>query len=98
MFPLLNGTWSYRAGAAGTETIPPGATLASIVVHATGAGTVTIFGGPAIPIIAGAAPTEIRFAHHLATARNNTAAAGSQNIVFTGTDSYFLEFATAGNQ
>ena len=71
--------------------------MPQIVVHSTAAGTVTIFGGASIPIIAAAAPTHIAFRHTLVQAGNNVPTPGSQDVVFTGTDSYFVEFKKAGN-
>lgn len=83
----LVGTWGYSAGASGTVTIAAGAKVIQIIVHSTAAGTMTIFGGASIPIIATAQPVAFRFIHTLVQA---TAAA--QTIVFTGTDSYFIEW------
>lgn len=81
------GTWGYLAGVSGTATVPKGATLAQVV--AFGAGTVSIFGGTAIPIPA--AGITLRFPHELAQATS------SQDLVFSGTTGYFVEFVKAGN-
>lgn len=92
MWHELQGIPGYHAGSAGTVTLPKGAILLQIVVHSTGAGTVTIFGGDSLPVIGGAAPTELRFNHTMWLSRNDAAFAGSQDIVFTGTDSYFVHW------
>jgi hypothetical protein len=82
----IYGTWAYKAGASGTPPIPGGARVLTIVAHASGSGaSVTINGGDAIPIVAGAAPTKITFKHQLLIAQAN-------GLVFTGTDQYYVEF------
>ena len=93
----LVGTWAYVSGTSGTVTIPAGAIVLQIIVHATSSGTMTIYGGPSIPIIAGALPQAFRFIHGLAQSQNNTNISGSQNIVLASTDSYFIEYVRAGN-
>lgn len=93
----LIGTWAYASGTAGTVTIPPGAQVLQIIVHATSSGTMTIFGGSSIPIIATALPQAFRFIHTLVASGNNTVNSGSQNIVLSSTDSYFIEYVKAGN-
>jgi len=93
----VRGTWGYAAGTSGTVIVPAGATVLQIVVHATAASaTATIFNGASVPVIAGANPVTITFPHGLLAAGNNTAVAGSQNIVFTGTDQFFVEYCKAG--
>lgn len=84
----MYGTWRYAAGASGTITLPKGATLKQIIVHSTAGGTVAIFGGTAIPVIAGTG-FAIRFGHDVAVAAETPGA--DVTIVFTGTDSYFVE-------
>jgi hypothetical protein len=93
----LVGTWGYASGTNGTVTIPAGAQVLQIIVHATSSGTMTIFGGSSIPVIAGALPVSFRFIHTLVAAGNNAVNSGSQNIVLSGTDSYFIEYVKAGN-
>jgi len=96
MYNDLIGTWGYAAGVTGTVTIPKGARVLQIIVHATSAGTMTIFGGASIPIIAGEVST-FRFLHGLLTSGNNTTTSGSQNIVLASTDQYFVEYVLCGN-
>lgn len=98
MWRELVGTIGYVAGASGTVTVPAGACVLKIVAHASvGAATIVMFNGDAIPIVNGAPPIELSFMHTLWQSRNNTSLAGSQNIVFTNTDSYFVEFVKSGN-
>lgn len=85
----LLGTIGQAAGAAGTVTLPSGACLILITVHATTAGTFTIFGGPSVAVIANAAPIFIEFNHTLWQASGSGTAA---QIVFTGTDHYWLNW------
>jgi hypothetical protein len=93
MWRGLIGTPGYAAGTSGTVTVPAGATVYLIVAHASsGAATVTIFGGAAIPIINGAAPLELQFLHDLYTANTNSAA-----IAFVNTDSYAVFYVKTGN-
>jgi hypothetical protein len=84
----MQGTWRYAAGASGTVTLPVGATLKQIIVHSTAGGTVAIFGGTAIPVVAGTG-FAIRFGHDVAVSSETPG--GGTTIVFTGTDSYFVE-------
>jgi hypothetical protein len=91
---MVFGTWRYAAGTSGTVTLPEGATVKQIIVHASGAATMTIFGGASIPIIAGVA-IAFRFAHDLCVAGQVPGAA--LTIVFTGTDSFFIETIGPGS-
>lgn len=92
LVPTRTGGWAYQAGASGTVTLPAGARILNIIAHATSAGTVAILGGTAIPIIAGTV-FQLQFMHELATANTNASApAGSATVVFTGTDSYYVEY------
>lgn len=81
------------AGAFGTVTLTDGEIVHLVVVHSTAGGTFTIFGGPSIPVIANAAPTNYQFYHTLFVAPFN----GSNAIVFTGTDHYFVHTIRNGN-
>lgn len=77
----------YKAGSAGTVTLPVGAVLIRVWCHSTAGGTCTIFGGDSIPIVANVSPFEVDFKHALFIA---TAAAPT--VVFTTTDSYFVHY------
>ncbi|HEX4335764.1 MAG TPA: hypothetical protein VH062_07605 [Polyangiaceae bacterium] len=90
---MIQGTWRYAAGTAGTVNLPTGATVRQIVCHATTAGTVTILGGASVPVPAGAT-LELRFPHDSLAA--GQVPGGSAAIVFTGTDSYFVESVGPG--
>ena len=82
----LFGYWKQYAAASGTVTLAKGAQLIQLRAHSSAGGTVVIFGGPAIPIITGESAFILRFDHGLAVAPSAT-----PTIVFTGTDSYFVE-------
>jgi hypothetical protein len=88
MWHELNGTVGYAAGAAGTVTVPEGACVTQIIAHSTAGGTVSIFGGNNIPLISAAASWIWR-PHHTLWQANS---ANGQSIVFTGTDSYYVEW------
>lgn len=75
------GAWAYQAGASGTATIPAGGKVIGIAAHATTAGSFTINGGASVPIPANAGVA-------LQPVGNLVA----PSIVFTGTDSYFVEY------
>lgn len=77
------GTWGYDAGVSGTATIGASKRVIGIAAHATTAGSFTINGGPSVPVPA-ASSVEIQ---PLGNVTNPT-------IVFTGTDSYFVEFVS----
>lgn len=91
----MQGSFAYQAGVSGNVTLPRGATVKAIYAHATGSnGTVTIFGGPSITVIAGTG-IALRFVHDnlvSAATQNN----GSRVIGFTGTDSYYVEYLGPG--
>lgn len=88
----LPGQHYYAAGASGTVTIPPGCQLVQVHAHATSAGTVTIFGGDAIPIPAGAGwGWQIQHLNWVSGKPPN-----DNDIVFTGTDAYFVEYRLGG--
>jgi hypothetical protein len=90
---MMQGKYTYAAGASGTVTLATGATLKQIVAHSTAGGTITIFGGASIPIIAGTA-IALRFIHDNAVAGETSTASAA--IVFTGTDSYYVETIGSG--
>jgi hypothetical protein len=82
--PITTGTWSYYAGTSGTINVTSGQRVLGITAHATNAGsTMTINGGQSFPIIANSA-------FNLTPNGNLTA----PTIVFSGTDSYFIETIT----
>lgn len=74
------GTWSYYAGVSGTVTVAGGQRVLGIGTHASSAGSFTINGGNSIPVPAG-----------VAVNINPLANVVAPTIVFTGTDSYFVE-------
>jgi hypothetical protein len=83
----LNGTVGYAGGTAGTVTVPEGAVLICIIAHSTSGGSLTIFGGASIPIVAAANPTTFQFFHTLHQANSL-----GQTVVLTSTDMYFVEW------
>lgn len=85
---MIAGKFAYFAGASGTVTLPAGATVKQIVAHSTAGGTITIFGGASFPVIAGTG-VALRFVHDHCVAKETSA--NSADIVFTGTDSYYVE-------
>jgi hypothetical protein len=74
------GTWAYYAGTSGTVVVSSGQRVLSIVAHATLASTITINGGATITL-----PTNTAFA---VEPLGNVVA---PTIIFTNTDSYFIE-------
>lgn len=79
--PDLTGTWAYEAGVAGTEIIGAGQRVIGIAAHAgIVAGSMTINGGDVIPVPANSSITINPYGQLVAP-----------TIVFTGTDSYFIE-------
>lgn len=84
--PINVGRWGYRAGSAGTVVIPEDARLLSVAATAgdTGA-TVTINGGDPIEI-----PATMAFAFSISSDLFNP------TIVFTGTESYFIQYVAEG--
>jgi hypothetical protein len=77
------GTWGYAAGVSGTPTIGAGKRVIGISAHCTIAGSMTINGGNSIPIPAN---VSMNF-NPLGNLTNPT-------IVFTGTDSFIVEFVS----
>jgi hypothetical protein len=74
------GTWGYYAGTNGSVTVTSGQRVLGIGTHATTAGSFTINGGSSIPVPAGVSVNIQPLANLVAP-----------TIVFTGTDSYFIE-------
>lgn len=95
-FYQLFGTPGYLSGTAGTATIPAGASVLQIVTTGAGGATLSIFGATAIPLPA-AAPYHFRYPHMLVQSKNNVTTAGSQDLIFTSTTSYYVEYVKAGN-
>lgn len=74
------GTWAYYAGVSGSVGVTAGQRVLSISCHCTTAGTVTINGGSSIPV-----PANVGFSVDM------RGVLVAPTIVFTGTDSYFIE-------
>ena len=92
MWRELIGTWGYLAGTNGTATVPAGAIVTQIVVHANTAGSFSIFGGASIPLPANDV-CELQFNHSLLVSRT-----GNTDIVFSSNvTSYYVEYVKAGN-
>ena len=90
------------AGAAGTVLLPAGACIILIITHATAAAaTLQLLGGPngngqgaLIPVIAGANQLTIQNYHPLHQANAGSVA---KSLVFTNTDSYYVQYVSPGN-
>lgn len=89
----LPGEFYYAAGASGTVTIPKGCQIIQVHAHASGAATVVIFGGDTIPVPTTGWGWQIQ---HVGWVSGSAKFAGSQTIVFTGTDAYFVEYRLGG--
>lgn len=88
---IAPGKVAYVAGTATTEKIPAGAKLLQIIAFGAGGATVSIFGGAAIPVpVSG--PLVIRFVHDMWQSDNDDARPTSQDVVFTSTTGYFVEY------
>lgn len=92
----LIGRLDQQAGtAAGTVTIPKGSSLILLIAHATTTnGTVVIFGGPTITVIAGAQPLYLQNYHMLVQSPGS-----SNTIVFAGAgiDMWYTQCVSQGN-
>jgi hypothetical protein len=93
MWNEIVGDVRRAAGASGTVTLPKGAHVIAITAHCTSAGTLAMWDGittggtVTIPI-----PASSWFVYdpkHLSTTVN---AATNYSLVFTTTDSYFVEY------
>jgi hypothetical protein len=90
----LNGTLAQAAGTSGTVTLRAGSIVLLVIAHASaGSATVSILGGAAIPIVNGAAPIVIQNWHTLL----KVDASNTGTIVFTNTDSYYVQCLVEGN-
>jgi hypothetical protein len=88
------GKHTLHAGTSGTLTVPVGASILQIVAHASDpAATLVIFGGDTMPIVEDAPPSRLEFSH-----LNIMSRTGAADIVFTNTDSYFVEYVQQGVQ
>lgn len=81
------GNFGYAAGASGTVTLPEGAVVVQIYARSTAGGSVAIFGGTAIPIVA-----TTDFYRHPAGHALMISKDGADAIVFTTTTSYYVEY------
>lgn len=92
MWNELTGIHSYLSNedGYGTLTVPLSASILSISCHATSAATLTIFGGSTIKIAAGQT-LSLTFNHNLFVSKTN-----AQTVVFTGTDSCFIDIVSNG--
>lgn len=92
---LIGKLGQFAGTAAATQAIPAGSSLLLLIAHASGtSGTVTIFGGPAITIVAGAQPLYLQNYHTLMKAE-----AGNNSIVFSGggIDAWYIQTISQGN-
>lgn len=89
MWKELVGSWTYAAGTSGTVTLPEGAILLAVRARSTAGGTVKIFGGADIPVVA-TAEFDREFNHSLAQAPSV-----DKTLVFTTTTSYYVEYLKA---
>jgi hypothetical protein len=78
--PITTGTWSYYAGTSGTVVVAPNWRVVGITAHSTSGGTLVINSGQTFPILAGTA---------IAIQPGGNIVAPT--LVFTTTDSYFVE-------
>lgn len=94
MWSEIVGNVKRFAGASGTVAIPAGGHVIGITAHCTSAGTVAIWDG-AGGVVTIPVPASTWFVYdpkHLnTTANGSTSAADQRQIVFTTTDSYFVE-------
>lgn len=74
------GTWAYYAGTSGTVVVTAGQRVLGIGCHGTSAASFTINGGTLVPVPAGVSVNIEPLGNVVAP-----------TIVFTGTDSYFIE-------
>ena len=89
----LRGPILRFIGTSGTVTIPAGAKVLQIKAHATTAGSVKIFGDSnAITLPASSGWFYLQENH-----AGLVAPTGSNTIVFTSTDSYYVEYTTEGS-
>lgn len=87
---LVSGTWDYAAGASGTVALAGGKRVLQISAVALGAaGSVAINGGTAVPLPYDS--TDKTSTSITITPRGNLV---DPTIVFTGTDSYFVEYVS----
>ena len=91
MWRELNGNPQYEAGVSGTVTLPVGAVILQVHAHSSGAATVSIFGGSDIPIPTSGWGWQIQHLMWVSGSKGNPSS-GSKDIVFTGTDAYFVEW------
>jgi hypothetical protein len=92
MWHELYGPYAYLAGASGTVTVPSSAIVTKIIVHSSAGGSMTIFGGASITLPAATAagpPWVFDFMHD--NVRPHGSGASAQ-IVFTTTESYYIEY------
>jgi hypothetical protein len=103
MWRSLVGTLGSSGGTSGTVTVPAGAIITMLHAHASSGGASVTLPTP----ISGAASQTVpvpsgtwwapQWLHTLFVSGNNATTSGSQNITFSGTDSYYVEWVKSGN-
>lgn len=103
---MTTGKWAYAAGTSGTVTLPVGAILTHVRCESHSAtGSVTIFGGSAIPVDGSANnsshqtfemqfPTLPDLSAPDSSVYAAVATSGARTVVFTDTVSYFVGYMT----
>ena len=98
MWRELTGTFTYQAGTSGTVTLPSGASIHYISTVSTAGGSLTIFGGPSIPLVANVPFTFDPKSDIVQASSKQASGFGSAlTLVFTGTVSYFVSYFQSGN-
>lgn len=95
---MIHGQFAYAAGTSGTATIPLGASIISVRAQSQAAnGTLTIFGGTAIPVVGVAAlvPGVLDLEFRPGDVMTKT---GSQDLVFANTVSFLVAYLLAPGQ
>jgi len=96
---LAISRFSYAAGASGTVTVPSGAVVVRVMTLSVGGGSFTIApGGPnqvAGPVAGSSVPLPAGTWWTAEWAPGLSPLGGGTQFVFTTTDSYYVEYATA---
>lgn len=95
--PLVSSKFGYATGAAGTVTVPAGASVSLITCYSSAGGTLTITpGGAGQTGAAGGAIVIPAGASFTRDWPNGGPLGGGTVLAFAATDTYYVEYATAG--
>lgn len=90
---MTTTSWEYSCGTSGTVTVPVGAQLVHVRCESQdSSGSLSVFGGATVPVPGGAGAGQAKTFEVALQETVAVAVAGSNQVVFTNTVSYFVSW------